>query len=165
MKTAEIQTLFCEYLVKAGHEFVCENLTHHDVEWDIVALTKSLVVYEYEVKASRPDFLVDQKKGKWAKYKGDVYFGGVTPNFLYYVCPEGLVQPDELPVFAGLYTVNQDGKITLKKKATKIVKKPAATVELIMKMLRHHTERKYLGGCRLTVHNRAIREKNKARGL
>lgn len=56
-----------------------------------------------EVKASRADFLADKAK---PHRSGDVLGLG---NYRYYLCPEGLIQPDELPEKWGLLWVNTRG--------------------------------------------------------
>lgn len=56
-----------------------------------------------EVKVSRADFLADAKKPHRQA-------GGIG-TWRYYLCPEGLIQPDELPAGWGLLWVNRRGHI------------------------------------------------------
>lgn len=56
-----------------------------------------------EVKVTRSDFLVDAKKPHRSK-------GGLG-NWRYYMCPEGLILPDEIPEGWGLLWVNSRGHI------------------------------------------------------
>ncbi|WP_051326787.1 hypothetical protein [Aliagarivorans taiwanensis] len=58
-----------------------------------------------EVKVSRSDFLADKKK---PHRKGDVLGLG---SWRYFLCPEGLIQPDELPDKWGLLWVTNRGGI------------------------------------------------------
>jgi len=58
-----------------------------------------------EVKVSRSDFLADAKK---AHRNGSVKGLG---NWRYYLCPEGVIKPDELPEHWGLLYVNNRGHI------------------------------------------------------
>lgn len=83
----------------------------------------------FEIKMSRADFLNDAKKDSRIKYKnrwrwerhGDRHkFRTLAPElyyvekphlglYRYYVCPKGVIQPEEVPSGWGLYWVN-DGK-------------------------------------------------------
>ncbi len=162
-KTKDIQRLFAKYLVESGREFLCENFSHTLAEMDICLLSKSNLIHEFEVKISRSDFLADKKKRKWSYYQqafidwklpGQEFYVRKCPNYFFYVCPNRLIGIDEIPSYAGLYWVDDDGSITLKKKAKKL-HYYTCDVEVIKKMLRYHTERKYIGACRVTVLNRA----------
>lgn len=64
-----------------------------------------------EVKVTKKDFLAEteHKTRAWRS---------VTHRFVYAV-PEGLVQPSEVPAGMGLWWVNEDGKVTVVKRATK----------------------------------------------
>ena len=55
----------------------------------------------YEVKATRSDFLRDNK---WATYLAS------THQFSF-ACPANVIQPDELPTEVGLYWATEDGKL------------------------------------------------------
>lgn len=57
-----------------------------------------------EVKVSRGDFLSDKAKPHRAPGLG-------MGNWRYYLCPEGLIQPEELPAGWGLLWVNSRGHI------------------------------------------------------
>ena len=58
-----------------------------------------------EAKTSRSDFLADAKK-EWRKYPER----GIG-HIRFYICPEGLIKPDELPEKWGLLWVNSKGRI------------------------------------------------------
>ena len=85
-----------------------------DYEMDVACLNRNDFLYEYEVKISRSDFLADMKKRttswNWHtmkknpdKLKHDQYKEGEGPKYFYYICPEGLIQPTEIPAKYGLY--------------------------------------------------------------
>lgn len=61
-----------------------------------------------EVKVSRSDFLADAKK---PHRNGEVAGMG---RYRYYLCPEGIIQPDDLPERWGLLWVNTRGHIKIK---------------------------------------------------
>ncbi|MGN7496420.1 adenylosuccinate synthase [Pseudomonas lactis] len=64
--------------------------------------TETVVV---EVKTSRADFLADAKKPHRVDGEG-------MGLFRYFMCPEGLIRPDEVPGSWGLLWVNGRGKVT-----------------------------------------------------
>lgn len=66
--------------------------------------------YLIEVKVSRSDFLRDAKKDVRINPKEG------AGNFRYYLCPVGMVSPEEVPDTWGLL-YEKDGKITLAKEA------------------------------------------------
>lgn len=64
--------------------------------------------YGYEIKVSRQDFLNDNKWIEYLPYCTEFYF----------VCPPGLISPDELPKDAGLMIASKNAKMLyIKKKA------------------------------------------------
>lgn len=67
--------------------------------------TESVVV---EVKVSRSDFLADAKKPHRADGEG-------MGLYRYFMCPDGLIQPDEVPERWGLLWVSAGGRITAKR--------------------------------------------------
>lgn len=93
--------------------FICNAFVYY-WECDLFIVTKSGYGVEFEIKLSRSDFKKDFTK----KMKHDTlstgkcikeFWGGekkeITldrPNRFYYVCPEGLIKPDEVPEYAGL---------------------------------------------------------------
>lgn len=76
-------------------------------ESDIVEVTKTGYLVEYEVKTSRSDFLADRRKSKWSFYKFNYH---KAPKYFYYILPKGTAKVEELPDFAGLveYEVYDD---------------------------------------------------------
>lgn len=63
-------------------------------------------VIGYEVKISRSDFLQDDK---WQDYLG-------LCNQLYFVCPNGMIKPEEVPASVGLMYVSKTKTVLFRKK-------------------------------------------------
>lgn len=101
--------------------------TQTDNEADFFGIRKSGMCDEFEIKISRSDFKNDVKKivrhyehgepsYKWAapialnvnKHKL-LQAGGMAPNYFWFVVPEGLVKPDEIPEKFGLYYITDTG--------------------------------------------------------
>lgn len=85
------------------------NLFIYGWESDYLAVTKSMVAYEVEIKISKEDFKNDLKK-KTDKHllfeNGDMAGrfpkGSPMPNYFYYAVPDGLILPADIPSYAGL---------------------------------------------------------------
>ena len=105
-------------------------------EADVFGVNKGGYMYEYEVKRSRSDFHAEfrNKKAKHRKLEKrdplrryNKWINGrrtddmdefiQIPNRYYFACPEGLILPDEVPVYAGLIYVSEEGEYQEIKKA------------------------------------------------
>lgn len=94
---------------------------YHPANWwecDVAEVTKSNLLVEYEIKVSRSDFKIDRFKSRsgwdWSRnrsvrkeLKHDLLRDGDTrgPSRFWYVTPEGLLNPTEIPKWAGLLEV------------------------------------------------------------
>ena len=106
MKTREIELLIGKTQVLKGHSPVCRSVKSLLSFWehDVISLSGNGMLYEFEVKISRSDFLKEKNK----KYKWECYQLPLTdkcPNYFFYVCKEGLIKESEIPEFAGLIYV------------------------------------------------------------
>ena len=159
--TENIQRDFSEYLLSYNnYNSVCENFDYRGWEFDVAALNTTGKLHEYEVKISRSDFLRDKKKGKWAYFENKTTFN--LPNYFSYVCPEGLIKPEEIPAYAGLYYYENENIICLKS-PKKIHNEKPDTIYVLEKMLRLTIERKYLGASRMTLRDRKIKSDKEKR--
>lgn len=163
LTTKEIQAIVGKNRVLARHECVCENVSHIIPyrEIDVMSI-KSGLVYEYEVKISRGDFIADKKKKKH-KFTGhgdkNVLIPSFNPNYFYYVCPEGMISENEIPQYAGLYYII-DGELCRVRKANLYNTHKHDLIKIQEKLLRLHQERYFLGGALMTYKNRLSAEAN-----
>lgn len=150
--TKEIQQAICKMEV-LKFNIPCENVNYMFGSWeyDVLSLNKAGNITEFEVKISRSDFKADRKKRKFKYYEQKNFT--LMPNRFYYACPEGLIQPDEIPAYAGLIYFNC-GEFAIIKNAPLIHKIKHDTDKIKSKILRIQTERMYLGGCRMTYNNK-----------
>lgn len=156
--TNTIQREVCKQEV-LKFNLVCENVSYlfDMVEHDVLSLYKSGYIAEFEVKVSRSDFLADFKKKKFKHYGSS----DRTPNYISYVCPEGLISTDEIPHFAGLiYYSDKPKGLTVIKKARIMHKKKHCTEKVLSKFMRLSSERKYLGCARMTYNNNLIKKRS-----
>ena len=100
------------FLSPSTKKYDIANLFIYGWESDYLIITQSMLAYEIEIKVSRSDFKndVEHKKDKHLLLEGGGMLGRFNkesgmPNYFYYAVPDGLVQPDEVPEYAGLIYV------------------------------------------------------------
>lgn len=116
-------------------EIVVPNYYLGRWECDVLKISKAGHLYEYEVKVSRADFKNDFKKESFfylsntKETKHDNIRYGKRCNRFYYVVPEGLIEPSDVPAGFGLiyftqlvYTDLRDSKFEQIHYGFKIVK-------------------------------------------
>ncbi|HJV19301.1 MAG TPA: hypothetical protein VJ552_05430 [Sediminibacterium sp.] len=111
MKLTEglIQYNLMRWLRSNNQDVFVPNYFIGSFECDLLRLTSSDLLVEYEIKTSRSDFKNDFKKARrsWRdgvviETKHDFISIGKRVNRFYYVVPEGLITPDEVPAGFGL---------------------------------------------------------------
>lgn len=158
MGTTTIQKLICRNEVLKFNT-CCENVSFllHG-ECDVLSLSRSGYLSEYEVKISRSDFLIDRRKKKTQFYQNRIIGHTPLPNFFYYVCPKDLIKVEELPDYAGLIYVDEENLIGIKT-APLMHKGKHDKIKILTKFCRIITERNYLGSCRMTYENKKLKAK------
>ena len=125
-------------LYQKGHSPISTHASVYGLqECDVISISKSDYIYEYEVKISRSDFKADFKKPKHnlitekkfiKETKKETFY--LVPNYFYFVVPENLITVEEIPEYAGLMYVNEKGGYDIIKKAP-IIHKTKASNEFI----------------------------------
>lgn len=163
MTTKEIQDLVGKAQVEKGHSPVVTNLSFlTPAEMDVMSMTQAGFMYEFEVKVSRADYRKDSEKKK--KHTMLSMGMGSMPNYFYYVCPAGLIKMNEVPAYAGLMYVDKATKsLVLVKLAPRLHDQKHDLLKVLSKVCRVHSERIFLGGCKLTVKNNKIKATRKER--
>lgn len=110
-------------------------------ECDVISISKSDFIYEYEIKISRSDYKKDFTKEKHSlitneKFTnvtsdGEVWY--LLPNYFNYVVPRNLITIDEVPNYAGLIYINDDLTFDIIKKPS-LLHKVKANNKLIRKL-------------------------------
>ena len=102
------------FIRKTPNEVVIPNFYFGWYEMDVFRLTPSGFVTEYEIKTSRADLKNDFKKSRIIKFsnkEGDntevfkheeIEKGSYKANKFFFVVPDGLVKPEEIPKHCGL---------------------------------------------------------------
>ena len=114
------------------------NLFIYGWESDYLAVTKSMLAYEVEIKVSKADFNNDfkNKQDKHLLFEdgsmiGRFPKGSSMPNYFYYAVPDGLINVDEVPDYAGLLYVQPWG-ITFVKQPKKLTDEKFDPVKLYL---------------------------------
>ena len=128
-----IQKKLNSFFAESTKKYVVENLFVFEWESDKLIITRSGYAYEFEVKISKSDFKADFKKedkhtileGKkeflpsydkvldvWKELQADNYRTAKfkKPNYFYYAVPEGLIDVNDVPEYAGLIYVLPEGE-------------------------------------------------------
>ena len=99
-------------------------------ESDMLAVTSSMLVHEYEIKCSTQDLLREFKTKEYKHSMLSSYFGSTNdnrtnhepPNYYHIVCPESILVDDiDIPEYAGLVTVDcENESLNILRKAPRI---------------------------------------------
>ena len=139
-KSKDIESAICMYLYEKGHSPITTRFKGMGLaECDVISVSKSDYIYEYEIKISKSDFKRDFIKEKHTymlnekstfKRKGEIFYR--TTNYFYFVTPSDLVSIDDVPDYAGLIYFNGDSFEIVKK--PKLLHDTKASTEFIKKL-------------------------------
>lgn len=116
---SDIQRLLYFYTAKQNKKLWVHNIYLFNWESDFIAVDDKGKIFEYEIKLSLTDFKADFRKRKHSVF-GRALAEKTTPyapNYFYFVCPAGVVSPNQVPSYAGLIYVYPNNEL-------KAVKKP-----------------------------------------
>lgn len=106
MKESAVQkVIHQEWIKKSYIDAVVPNVYFFDrlLEADLLAFTDDSKVIEFEIKASKWDYLQDFKKKDKHERMERADDLTMIPNQFYFVCPEGLIDQSNIPnEYAGL---------------------------------------------------------------
>jgi len=132
-KSKNIDSALIMYLYEKQYPIISSHCTIDRLqETDIIAISKSDYIYEFEVKISKADFKKDFIKEKHINIinenatkiiKDETSF--ILPNYFNYVVPANLLTIDEVPEYAGLIYFNEDLSFDVIKKPRLIHKTKA----------------------------------------
>lgn len=156
LKTKDIQDSLAKHYIEKNHNPVCTNFKGAGyAECDVISISNSDYVYEFEVKISRADFKKDKDKVIKHRYLNEAFDLKIQkkrrtrkvskiPNYFTYVCPTDLIRVDEIPVYAGLIYIDDNYNISTIKKAP-ILHKDKLDIKLLKRVARTLTERLQYG--------------------
>ncbi len=82
--------------LNSGSRIMVPNSMLYGWEADMLRVTKSGYVYEFEIKVTASDFYADKRKAKW-------YSRNPGANYFTYVMPKDLVKLETIPEDAGIW--------------------------------------------------------------
>jgi len=97
-----LQIALYDNFFRDGWRWWLFNTYFYDWESDCLAFNDAGQVIEMEVKLTRADFLADLKKQKHSAFRCRFGTASRVPNKFYYACPWDVIQPEEVPDYAGL---------------------------------------------------------------
>ena len=108
----DVQRVLMLHLFDKGHSPITTNYTGFGHgECDMLSVSQSDYVYEYEIKISKSDFKRDFTKtnkhealreGREPRKSRDGAIRFSIPNHFYFACPTDLIQLEDIPDYAGL---------------------------------------------------------------
>lgn len=114
MKESQVQRLIHDHFISRSEiKAIIPNIYFFDssFECDCLAITDTGNTIEFEIKASKWDYLQDfKKKDKHDRMENPDDLTKL-PNQFYFVCPEGLIDPNEIRLqgYSGLLYVVDKG--------------------------------------------------------
>lgn len=164
MNAKHVQDKVSSLFSTHDHQLMNKYIFDYDWESDFFSVTKSGYLYEVEIKISKSDYKADFEKFKHtlfeqinqkevikeAKYRYSKRWKKMVrrapekrinpeetkmPNRFFFACPEGVIDVDEVPEYAGLIYVNDfDAKVI--KKAPLLHKRKENIKELLFSKYR-----------------------------
>lgn len=104
MDESTIQSALYREMSQKGHSYIIPNIYLGYEESDLISVTKTGYIYEYEIKISRADFKADFRKGRHERLKNDLI---QWRTCFWFVTPEGLIKESEIPDYAGHIEVRE----------------------------------------------------------
>jgi hypothetical protein len=143
-----IQKELMAWVMASTYDIVVPNYYLGRYECDVMKVSKAGHIYEYEVKVSKADFKKDAEKcikgyltRQVISTKHDDILNGKRCSRFYFVVPEGLVKPEEVPAGLGLIYAShshRDGLLNFKiVKVSKNFRKHSVDVEFYKHIARN----------------------------
>lgn len=121
MNETTIQNALYRHFRRKRHSLTVPNCGALKGEADLLSVTKADFVHEVEVKCCASDFRRDFET-KWTKHwqlkNGENVQRGI-PNYFWFATPPGVVEPAEVPDYAGLMHVG-DGEVAVVRDAPRL---------------------------------------------
>jgi len=116
-KERHIQNILFESLLEKTNKLIVPNVKLYWWESDLISVSSSDLVTEWEVKISRNDFLQDFKKKKHSYFVKNRI--DKIPSYFYYAVDSHILKLKELPEYAGLVYIKLD-KVKIIKRAPRL---------------------------------------------
>lgn len=121
------------YLTRSSCKYITNNLYILGHESDYLAITRSGLIHEIEIKISRNDYKNDfkNKKEKHLLLESKETNSIKKPDYFYYAVPNKMININEVPEYAGLiYIIDVFPYVVIAKKAPRL-KKEKTDISLV----------------------------------
>lgn len=112
MTESEIQNVLYDFVSSKNHRLIIDNCKALNVrgEADLISVTKSDLIHEFEIKRTISDFKkeFESKKRKHKLLEGSGKYD-YSANYFWFVIPKDLIEIDEVPNYAGIIQVSESG--------------------------------------------------------
>lgn len=155
MKVNKIEDIVMKHYAQLGHTPITTKYTGLGIgEADVISITKTGFINEFEIKRSRSDYLADfrnksykhkamsERTGAELRPSGNIWY--FSANKFWFVVPENLITLDEIPEYAGLIYINENS-LSIIKNAPRLHKYKAT--EELYKRIAHNLMNKLIYGC------------------
>lgn len=111
LNAADLENIVMEHCYRKRHNMVISHFSISAYESDVFSINRTGTTFEHEIKTSRADFFGEfKKKGKKHKWLEDKKFrvspkSYNIPQYFSFFTPQEMVQPEEVPHYAGLYYI------------------------------------------------------------
>jgi len=111
MTERDIQIALYRFAIGKGQKWIIPNVQHFaDWESDLLSVTTSGLVHEFEIKITKSDFLADFKKTPFRRHgrfqSRHEWLANASvkrrPNYFWFAVPAGLLLAEDVPAHAGL---------------------------------------------------------------
>lgn len=159
MTERDIQIALYRQCLREDRKCIIPNIWTGAGEADLIAMTKSNYLYEFEIKISRADFKNDFKHKPFkhdllSGYNTHKYNNVIPTAYFYYAVPENLVKIEEVPEYAGLIYITEHSRCLIVKGAPKISKEKVTLEQ----------ENHVMRGCYYRMWNMMVKEHKKQEG-
>lgn len=139
-----IQYYLMNWLLNVRNQIavIPNNKTMFWQEADLLSITKSYLVHEFEIKISKTDFLADRRKRRkhWVmrdaydKMLGEVGRKPNVANYFWYAIQGFPLAVDEVPDYAGFVIINQNGFVNVEREAPRLYQNSRSAAEIVKLM-------------------------------
>jgi hypothetical protein len=111
-------------LIKSSHSFgrafIPNIFWNGQWEADLIEVTHTYNIIEYEIKRTKADFKADFNKKEKHNLFTTLYDISILPNYFNYVCEEGIINEKDIPEYAGLFYIVRSKFNSTQKRLKKI---------------------------------------------
>lgn len=130
MTEKDIQKVLMTDILEKGNVCAPNIKYYQKYETDLLGISKSSLITEFEIKRSAKDYEADftkGRKGRWPTNKHRDIAKGKLSNYFYFVCQPYVINLPDIPEHAGLIYITDAG-IEIQKRAPKLHSKKAPVI-------------------------------------